>query len=87
MKHQIKIIYLDEKEVTFSLHETKIEEFFAKIKSNEVFWTEKDKASGLWISPDKVRYIQFLKIEEKETEDAEVSEVSDQVIQEESIQY
>ena len=66
MEYLIKFIHLDNTKTEVALEEVKIKDFFTKLNCGEIYWHDPDKNEGFWLNLDKIRYINFTKIEKTE---------------------
>ena len=68
MQYVLKIIYLDDKDVSIILEEKQVPLFIETIKKNEPFW-QNEKESAFYVPLTQIRYMNIQKIAEK-TEEA-----------------
>ena len=58
-----KIIYTDEKELNVDMNEEELSKFSENVSNQKVYWN-KTQSQGFWTDITKIRYINFIKVNE-----------------------
>ena len=75
MNYQVRIFYLDGKDLSVMLRKSDVNRFLACVKNNEAFWDEKQE--GAFYSPSsQIRYVQA---EEKPLEREPIEEIQSDI--------
>ena len=78
MSYQIKFMFIDGGSIIVSIDEKRVDDFFANLSDNRIFWVDDELQNGFWLPLDKIRYVR-LRRENEGSANGEIRESAKQV--------
>lgn len=59
--YKVRIIYIDDSDVTVGLSSEEVEKFKFCIEKNKIYWNKQETLEGYWFNTENIKYMTFFK--------------------------